>query len=49
LIVLVSEETGEISIAFEGHFIAVHHEEHFMKVLNQILVPAKKKKHEKLV
>ena len=49
LIVLVSEETGEISVAFEGHFIAVHSEEHFMKLLNQILAPVKKSKHEKLV
>jgi len=49
LIVLVSEETGEISMAFEGHFIAVHSEEHFMKLINQVLVSAKKKKHEKLV
>ncbi len=49
LIVLVSEETGEICIAFEGHFIVVHNEEHFMKLLNQILAPAKKKSHEKLV
>ena len=49
LIVMVSEETGEISIASEGHFIAVPNEEHFMKLLNQMLVPAKKHKHEKLV
>ena len=49
LIVLVSEQTGEISIAFEGHFIAVNNEEHFVKVLNQILGPAKQRKHEKLV
>ena len=49
LIVLVSEETGEISVAFKGHFIAVHNEEHFMKLLNQILVPDQKRKHEKLV
>jgi len=49
LIVLVSEETGEISIAFGGHFIAVHNEENFMKVLNQILVPEKKSRYEKLV
>ncbi len=49
LIVMVSEETGEISIASEGHFTAVHDEEHFMKLLNQMLVPAKKHKHEKLV
>ena len=44
LLVLVSEETGEISIAFEGHFKAVDSEEHFMKVINQILVPAKQRK-----
>lgn len=41
LIILVSEETGEISITFEGHFIAVPDQEHFMKIINRILVPAK--------
>lgn len=41
LIVLVSEETGEISIAFGGHFIAVHNQENFIRTFNQILVPAK--------
>jgi diadenylate cyclase len=41
LIVLVSEETGEISIAFEGHFIAVHDEKNFMEIINQVLVPAR--------
>jgi diadenylate cyclase len=49
LIVLVSEETGEISIAFEGHFIVADDAQHFMKIINQILVPAKSKSHEKLV
>src|SRR5580704_3250754 len=49
LVVLVSEESGEMSIAFEGHFIPVHDEEHFMKIINQILVPANKKSHEKSV
>lgn len=48
LIILVSEETGETSLAFEGRFIQVHSEEHFMKLINDILVPAKRKKHEKL-
>jgi diadenylate cyclase len=48
LIVLVSEETGEISLVFEGHFIPVHDEGHFIKLINQILVPAQKRKHEKL-
>jgi DNA integrity scanning protein DisA with diadenylate cyclase activity len=43
LIVLVSEETGEISIAFEGRFIAVHNEENFVKQLKQILAPSKEK------
>jgi len=47
-IVLVSEQTGEISIAFDGHFISVHGEEHFAKVLTEILAPQKKRKHEKL-
>ncbi len=46
LVVLVSEETGEISIAYGGHFVPVPDEAHFMKLLNQILAP-KKKKHEK--
>ncbi len=49
LVVLVSEETGEISIAFESHFIPVHNEEHFIKIINQALVPADKKSHEKQV
>jgi diadenylate cyclase len=49
LVVLVSEETGEISIAFEGHFIAVNNEEQFMKLVKQMLVPAGKNKYEKLV
>jgi len=49
LIVLVSEETGEISIAFEGRFIEVNSEEQFMRILKQMLVPAGKNKHEKLV
>lgn len=49
LIVMVSEETGEISIASEGHFIAALNEEHFKKLLNQMLAPARKKQHEKLV
>ena len=48
LIVLVSEQTGEISITFEGHFIPVHDEEHFMKHLNQILGPTKKRKWRKI-
>ncbi len=42
LIVLVSEETGEISLAFEGHFIAVYNEESFKRVVTQILEPVKK-------
>ena len=41
LIVLVSEETGEISIAFEGNFIEAHNEEQFMKIINRILAPSK--------
>ena len=44
LIVLVSEETGEISIANQGHFIAVHNERAFYEGnFNQILLaPARK-------
>jgi diadenylate cyclase len=48
LVALVSEETGEMSLAFEGHFIPVHDEDHFKKLFNQILGPSKKKKHEKM-
>jgi diadenylate cyclase len=43
LVVLVSEETGEISLAFEGHFMPVHHQEHFMKSFNQIIGRKKSK------
>lgn len=49
VVILVSEETGEISIAFEGHFLAVHDAEHFAKQINQILAPSKRQKREKLV
>jgi diadenylate cyclase len=48
LVVLVSEETGEISLAFEGRFIPMHDEEHFIKLFNQILGPSKKRKNEKM-
>ncbi len=48
LVVMVSEETGEISIAFEGHFIAVHNEENFINLLKQILAPSKGNKNEEL-
>jgi len=47
LVILVSEETGEICVAFEGHFIVIDNEQHFVKVLKQIL-GASKKKNEKL-
>jgi len=49
VVVLVSEETGEISIAFEGHFIEAHNEEHFTKQLKQILAPVGKNTNETLV
>ncbi len=44
VVVVVSEETGEISLAFEGRFIAVHNEEHFSSLLNELMVPPKKGK-----
>ena len=51
VIVLASEQTGDISIAFGGRFIPVHNQEHLINLLKELLVPAKPKKHknEKLV
>ncbi|MDE1920404.1 MAG: diadenylate cyclase CdaA [Candidatus Omnitrophica bacterium] len=43
LVVLVSEETGEISMAFEGRFMAVHNQEYFMKMFNQVIGRKKNK------
>ena len=39
MVIVVSEETGEISIAFEGRFIAVNHEGHFSDLLKEMMVP----------
>ena len=49
VVVLVSEETGEVSIAFEGRFIIAPNEEHFAKQLKQILAPVGKNINEKSV
>jgi diadenylate cyclase len=50
VVALVSEETGEVSLAFEGRFIDAHNQEHFNNLLRELLTPPKlKKRNEKLV
>ena len=44
VVIVVSEETGEISLAFEGRFIAVNNEEHFSNLLKELMVPPRSKK-----
>ena len=44
VVVVVSEETGEISVAFEGRFMAVNNEDHFLNLLKELMVPPKPKK-----
>ncbi|MBI4309663.1 MAG: TIGR00159 family protein [Candidatus Omnitrophica bacterium] len=46
LIVLVSEQSGDVSLAFEGRFIQAYNQEHFVNLLRELLVPAKAKKQE---
>lgn len=41
---IVSEETGEISIAFDGRFIPVTHRERFTHILKDLLMKQEKKK-----
>lgn len=44
LVVIVSEETGEISLAADGRFIPVVNKERLFNILKSMLVPAKKDK-----
>jgi len=44
LVVMVSEESGEISVASDGRFIPVVNRERLFNILKTILVPDKKKK-----
>ena len=44
VVIVVSEETGEVSLAFEGRFIAVNNEDHFSNLLKELMVPPKPKK-----
>ncbi|MBF0511177.1 MAG: TIGR00159 family protein [Candidatus Omnitrophica bacterium] len=45
LVVLVSEETGQISLAFDGHFMEIESEEKFINIVGQILGPSRPNKH----
>jgi len=47
VIMLVSEESGEVNIAFNSRFIEVRDQEHFEHVLKELLSPPKAKKHKK--
>ncbi len=51
VITLVSEQTGDILLAFEGRFIEVNNQTHCINILKELLVPSKLKKvkNEKLV
>jgi diadenylate cyclase len=44
VVVLVSEETGEVTIAHDGKFIDSNEKDKFISALKHILVPQKKKK-----
>lgn len=44
LVLVVSEETGEISVASDGRFIPVINKERLFNILKSILIPEKKKK-----
>ncbi len=42
LVILVSEETADVSLAFEGRFIHVDNEEHFINLFKELLASPKK-------
>ncbi|HLD88343.1 MAG TPA: diadenylate cyclase CdaA [Candidatus Omnitrophota bacterium] len=44
VVVLASEETGDVAVAFEGRFIAVSNQEHFCDLLKELIYPPKKGK-----
>lgn len=44
LVLVVSEETGEISVASDGRFIPVINKERLFNILKSMLIPEKKKK-----
>ncbi len=41
LVALVSEETADVSITYQGRFIEVRNQEHFISILRESLVPQK--------
>lgn len=44
VVVLVSEQSGEVSLAFQGRFIESHNQGHFTNLLKELLNPPKKAK-----
>ncbi len=44
VVILVSEETADVSIAFQGLFHQIANKEEFIRFLNDLLVPKKEKK-----
>jgi diadenylate cyclase len=44
LVLMVSEETGEISVASDGRFIPVINKERLFNILKDLLIPEKKQK-----
>ena len=48
IVVLVSEQSGDINLAFDGHFIGINDQEHFAKLLKELLIPVKLKNDKKV-
>ena len=42
VIILASEETGDVSVVFEGRFIKIDNEKHFVNLLKEFLSPSQK-------
>jgi len=47
IVIMVSEETGEISVAYDGRFIPIVNRERLVNILKDLLIPKKKTTHEK--
>ncbi len=44
LVVLVSEETAQVNVAYNGHFTEINDQDHFIRLLRENLVPKNKVK-----
>jgi len=48
IVVMVSEESSEISVAADGRFIPIANRERLVNILKEFLIPEQKKKHAKI-